>query len=171
MTQTLPESVDRYVRYDRLTRVHHSRFLEEQRRLATARGPLLRQALDDTSLNVMKDAANVSMGRLYQLMASKGWTPTRDKPATPLEAVVVPRADGKSRIAEEATWDQLRRSVSPSLARVLRMQWQEEWDQVFVDAGLDPAALSDEHMKGPISWWWFHIAPQTIEAAFHVNVE
>src|SRR5699024_5677900 len=102
----------------------------------------------DTSLNVMMDAANVSMNRLYQLMANKGWTPTPDKPATPLEALVVPRADGKSRIAEGATWGQLRRTLNPNLARVLRMQWQEEWDQVFVDAGLDPATLNDEHMKG-----------------------
>lgn len=169
MTQALPESVDRYVRHDRRTRVHHSHFLEEQRRLVTARGLLLRQALDDTSLNVMMDAADVSMGRLYQLMANKGWTPTKDKPATPVEAKITPVAG--SRLTEQVTWDQLRRKMSPDLARVLRTQWQKEWNQVFVAAELDPATLNVEHMKGPHSRWWFHIAPQTIEAAFHVNVE
>ena len=170
MTDTLPQSAQTLLAHDRHYRISQARWLEEQRQLAATRGRLLRIALDDTSIATMSNLLRVNTARLYQIIQSRGYAPTRDFPATPEDAQVVVTSK-LSHLTQDTTWGELRRSISPHLARVLRMAWHKDWERAYCDAGLDPQLVEDDFMKGPISRWWFHLAPQTIEDGLHVKVQ
>lgn len=168
MTYQNTESVVNYLELDRSYRIAHARWVEEQRRYVTTRGKLLRQAIDDTNIATMTDAANVSTSRLYQLMDIRGRKATAEDPATPLDARLDPVSG--SQLSIPTSWGVLRTKLVLEHSDMLLHQWFTDWQTAFSDAGLDPDTLDHSHLHGRFDRWWFHLAPQTIEAGLRVRI-